>query len=73
MDALHPDDGAMDDWLGALAAGEPFEKEVSLRRADGEYRRFLLRFDPLRYEGGTIVEWYAASTDIEDLKRAEEE
>jgi PAS domain S-box-containing protein len=73
MDALHPDDRAMDDWRAALAAGEPFEKEARLRRADGEYRRFLLRFVPLRDEQGTIVEWYAASTDIEDLKRAEEE
>ena len=73
MDALHPDERATDEWLAALAAGEPFEKEVRLRRADGEYRRFLLRFAPLRDEQGTIVEWYAASTDIEDLKRAEEE
>jgi PAS domain S-box-containing protein len=73
MDALHPDDRAMDDWRAALAAGEPFEKEARLRRADGKYRRFLLRFVPLRDEQGTIVEWYAASTDIEDLKRAEEE
>ncbi len=72
-DALHPDDRAMDDWLAALATGLPFEKEVRLRRADGEYRRFLLRFAPLRDAQGTIIEWYAASTDIEDLKRAEEE
>jgi PAS domain S-box-containing protein len=73
MDALHPDERAMDDWRAALAAGQPFEKEVRLRRSDGEYRRFLLRFAPLRDAQGTIVEWYAASTDIEDLKRAEEE
>ena len=73
MNALHPEDRAMDDWRAALAAGEPFEKEARLRRADGEYRRFLLRFVPLRDERGSIVEWYATSTDIEDLKRAEEE
>ena len=73
MDALHPDDCAMDDWRAALAAGEPFEKEARLRRADGEYRRFLLRFVPLRDERENIVEWYATSTDIEDLKQAEEE
>jgi PAS domain S-box-containing protein len=73
MNALHPEDRATDDWRAALGAGKPFEREARLRRADGEYRRFLLRFAPLRYEGGTIVEWYAASTDIEDLRRAEEE
>jgi signal transduction histidine kinase len=73
MKALHPDDRSMDDWSAALAPGEPFEKEAHLRQFDEEYRRFLLRFVPLRDERGSIVEWYAASTDIEDLRRAEEE
>ena len=73
MNALHPDDRDMDDWSAALAPGEPFEKEARLRQFDGEYRRFLLRFVPLRDEWGRIVEWYAKSTDIEDLRRAEEE
>ena len=73
MNALHPDDRSMDDWSAALAPGMPLEKEARLRQSDGEYRRFLLRFIPLRDEQGTIVEWYAASTDIEDLRRAEEE
>jgi PAS domain S-box-containing protein len=73
MNALHPDDRSMDDWSAALAPGEPFEKEARLRQFDGEYRRFLLRFVPLRDEWGRIVEWYAKSTDIEDLRRAEEE
>jgi PAS domain S-box-containing protein len=73
MNALHPDDRAIDDWSAVLAPGEPFEKEARLRQFDGEYRRFLLRFVPLRNERGRIVEWYANSTDIEDLRRAEEE
>ncbi len=73
MNALHPEDRATDAWRAALAAGEPFEKEARLRRADGEYRRFLLRFVPLRDAQGKVIEWYATSTDIEDLKRAEEE
>jgi len=73
MNALHPDDRSMDEWSAALAPGEPFEKEARLRQFDGEYRRFLLRFVPLRNERGSIVEWYAKSTDIEDLRRAEEE
>src|SRR5215472_5526024 len=67
MNALHPGDRGMDDWSAALAPGEPFEKEARLRQFDGEYRRFLLRFVPLRDERGRIVEWYAESTDIEDL------
>ena len=73
MNALRPDDRSMDEWSAALAPGEPFEKEARLRQFDGEYRRFLLRFVPLRNERGSIVERYAKSTDIEDLRRAEEE
>jgi PAS domain S-box-containing protein len=73
MNALHPDDRSMDDWSAALAPGEPLEKEARLRQFDGEYRRFLLRFVPLRDERGRVAEWYAESTDIEDLRRAEEE
>jgi PAS domain S-box-containing protein len=73
MNALHPNERSMDDWSAALSPGEPFEKEARLRQFDGEYRRFLLRFVPLRNERGSIVEWYAQSSDIEDLRRAEEE
>ncbi len=73
IEALHPEDRAGEGWRAAFAAGEPFEREARLRRADGEYRRCLLRFVPLRDARDNLVEWYAASTDIEDLKRAEEE
>src|SRR2546428_2534137 len=34
MNASHPEDRAMDEWRAALAAGEPFEKEARLRRAE---------------------------------------
>src|SRR5437867_10520786 len=46
--------------------------EMRLRRADGEYRWFLVRTVPLRDEQGNIVKWYGTSTDIEDRKRAED-
>jgi signal transduction histidine kinase len=45
---------------------------MRLRRADGEYRWFLVRTVPLLDERGEIVKWYGTSTDIEDRKRAEE-
>jgi signal transduction histidine kinase len=73
MDALHPDDQTAIDWHGALAAGEPFEKEARLRSSAGEYRRFLLRFVPLRDRRHGIVKWYGGSTDIEELRRVEDE
>jgi PAS domain S-box-containing protein len=72
--AVHPDDFArfMDEWKAALAEGKPLEIEARLRRADGEYRWLLIRAVPLRDETGKIVKWYGTSTDVEDLKRAEE-
>src|SRR5439155_19535268 len=48
LKAFHPEDRAEEEWRAAFAAGEPFEKEARLRRADGAYRWFLLRAMPLR-------------------------
>jgi PAS domain S-box-containing protein len=72
MNAFHPEDRAEEEWRAAFAAGEPFEKEARLRRADGLYRWFLLRAAPLRDERGNVVKWYGTITDIEDRRRAEE-
>jgi PAS domain S-box-containing protein len=71
---VHPEDlpGVTEKWLKNMAAEEPSESELRIRRADGEYRWFLVRTAPLRDEGGNLVKWYGVSTDIEDLKRAEE-
>jgi PAS domain S-box-containing protein len=70
--AFHPEDRLEEEWRAAFAAGEPFEKEARLRRADGVYRWFMLRAIPLRDERGNVVKWYGTSTDIEDRKSAEE-
>ena len=72
MNAFHPEDRAEEEWREAFAAGQAFEKEARLRRADGMYRWFMLRATPLRDEQGNIVKWYGTTTDIEDRKRAEE-
>jgi PAS domain S-box-containing protein len=72
MKAFHPDERKVEEWRAALAAEKPFEREVRLRRADGEYRWFLMRAVPRRDEHGNIVKWYGTSSDIEDLKRAED-
>ena len=71
---VHPEDlpSVMERWLVDKAAGNPSEYEMRLRRADGEYRWFLVRTVPLRDEQGNIVKWYGTSTDIEDRKRAED-
>ena len=72
MNAFHPDDRLMAEWRAALAAEKPFEKEARLRRADGQYRWFLIRAVPLRDEQRNVVKWYGTTSDIEDLKRAED-
>ena len=71
--AIHPDDRSrfVADWVSDLKSGHSLDKEVRLRRADGEYRWFLIRRVPLRDPAGTILKWYGALTDIEDRKRAE--
>jgi len=71
--AVHPEDlpRVMEKWLVDMAAGEPSEDEMRLRRADGEYRWFLVRTAPLRDEQGNVVKWYGLAIDIEDRKQAE--
>jgi PAS domain S-box-containing protein len=70
----HPDDVPRLEaaWDVALVTGEPFESEVRLRRADGQYRWFVTRRVPLRRDG-EVIAWYAATYDIEDRKQAESE
>ena len=70
----HPDDVPRLEaaWDVALRTGEPFESELRLRRADGEYRWFVTRRVPLR-RNGEVIAWYAATYDIEDRKQAESE
>lgn len=72
---VHPDDlpKVMEKWRDHMDTGESYEDEMRLRRADGEYRWFLVRTVPLLDERGKVVRWYGTSTDIEDRKRAEEE
>jgi PAS domain S-box-containing protein len=72
---VHPEDlpSVVKKWLADMAAGKPSEDEMRLRRADGEYRWFLVRTVPLRDKQGNLVKWFGLSIEIEDRKRAEEE
>jgi len=49
-----------------------FEYEIRLKGRDGQYRWFLVRFRPMVDEHGRPTRWYAAATDIEDRKQAEQ-
>jgi formate hydrogenlyase transcriptional activator len=71
---FHPEDleRLRDERQAALARGLPFEIEQRARRKDGQYRWFLIRYNPFRDEQGLLVRWYATGTDIDDRKRAED-
>ncbi|HEX9872541.1 MAG TPA: sigma 54-interacting transcriptional regulator, partial [Candidatus Tectomicrobia bacterium] len=56
----------------ALARGDPFALEQRARRYDGQYRWFIIRYQPLRDDQGRVLRWYATGTDIDDHKQAEE-
>jgi PAS domain S-box-containing protein len=72
---FHPDDRAkfVTDWRGAVKDGQSIEREVRMRRADGQHRWFFVRNVPLRDEAGNVTRWYGSGIEIEDLKRAEQE
>ncbi len=71
---FHPEDieRLREERQAALSRGLPFQIEQRARRKDGQYRRFLIQYNPFHDERGRLVRWYATGTDIEDRKRAEE-
>jgi PAS domain S-box-containing protein len=70
----HPDvlPKVLEKWRGAIAAGQPFEMEFPLRAANGTFRTFLTRGQPLKDSKGAVVQWFGTNTDVDELKRMEE-
>ncbi|MCA1369936.1 MASE1 domain-containing protein [Bradyrhizobium sp. BRP14] len=71
---VHPDDAPslLQAVRHAVATGEPYSMKYRMRRADGVYRWVDGRAEPLRDEGGKILQWYAISIDIDDEVRAQD-
>ena len=71
---LHPDDqeGSRKYWSNCLRTGEAVEHSYRVRSAQGDYRWFLTRAEPLRASDGTLLLWIGATLDIEALKCAEQ-
>jgi formate hydrogenlyase transcriptional activator len=71
---FHPEDleRLREERQAALSRGLPFEIEQRARQKDGQYRWFLIRYNPFRDEQGHLVRWYATGTDIDDRKRTED-
>ncbi|HEX7174822.1 MAG TPA: PAS domain S-box protein [Pyrinomonadaceae bacterium] len=60
-------------WRASIETGELFEMEFPLRGADGVFRWFLTRVNPLRNSQGRIVRWFGTNTDVDEQRRAAEE
>jgi PAS domain S-box-containing protein len=71
---VHPEDlpRVLEKWLMVKETSEAYQDEMRLRRADGEYRWFLIRIAPLLDEQGNLLKRYGVAIDIEDRKQAEE-
>jgi len=70
---FHPDDqqAAWDAWETATTTNSAYAVESRLRRADGEYRWWLIRGVPQRDAAGRILKWFGTCTDVHDLKTAQ--
>ena len=54
----------VDEWTRCIAEGHPFEMTFPLRGADGRFRPFLTRIQPMRAADGTIIRWFGVNTDV---------
>src|SRR5215475_13730039 len=70
----HPDDmnRVGDERRIGLLEGVPFDLEMRLLHKSGQYRWYLMQYNPLKDESGRIIRWYNTATDIDDRKRAED-
>ncbi|MFC5547492.1 ATP-binding protein [Massilia aerilata] len=59
-------------WQASVRSGDPFEMEYPIRGADGKYRWFLTRVNPVRDRHGRVVRWFGTNTDVDEVKRAEQ-
>jgi len=73
MDGIHPEDRARweQEFGAAAAARRPFELELRLLRADGEYRWLLASGAPL-FAAGVFCGHIGSCVDVTDRRRAEE-
>ncbi|MGX9146371.1 PAS domain S-box protein [Mesorhizobium sp. 128a] len=71
---VHPNDlpTLLEEWQSIIASGQAGDMNARVRRADGEYRRFLIQCSPVQDRTGHLSKWCGTATDIEDAQTAEE-
>ena len=74
LSAVHPDDRIRlkSEATEALATQRPLTIELAIRRADGHYRRNLIRAVPVTCDGH-VTEWIGTAIDIEDARQTADE
>src|SRR5258708_7560536 len=70
---VHPDDHeeARRASSDNLKAGSPGDVSLRIRNAEGNYRWFLSRTQPIRATDGTVQYWIGINFDIEERKQVE--
>ncbi|MEO8657988.1 MAG: ATP-binding protein [Bryobacteraceae bacterium] len=63
----------MEKWIESIRTGEPFNMVFPLKGADGTFRPFLTRVNPVRDQKGEIVRWFGTNTDITEQREIQEQ
>ena len=74
MQKAHPDDVAFkaQTWLNNLETMTPHDVNCRFQGADGAYRWFNVRGEPLRDSDGSVQSWYGVFIDIDNQTKARE-
>ncbi len=72
-EVVHPEDvPVLLKALEGVVGGYPYDIELRLKRADGQYRWFQVIGHPMKSATGEVLRWYALHIDIDDRRRAED-
>lgn len=73
LSVVHPEDRPRIEtiWAGAVEENRVFETNYRIRTKSGAYRHFDVRAVPI-WEGGAVIEWVGANTDVTGQREAEE-
>jgi PAS domain S-box-containing protein len=62
----------LEQWRGCIATGEPFDMLFPLKGKDGVFHPFRTRAVPIKNAQGDVERWCGTTTELTELKRAEE-
>ncbi len=73
---VHPNDydRCQASWKEVVQSGEPYEIEFrfKVKQPANTYRWFLVRARPIRNDNDQIIKWFGTCTDIDEVKRIEQ-